>query len=115
MWSYTRVAVKSVQRGSKIYPQRTAKNVNMQKMVGFFIIPCHGRNYDEFAYNLVILRTQNFVASTLSGFYFHLVKDRLYCDHPNSIARRSAVTTLSLGKNIFTINLNLIAIFNENS
>ena len=74
-------------------------------MVGVFIIPCHARNYDDFAYNLVILRTQNFVASTLSGFYFHLVKDRLYCDHPNSIARRSAVTTLSLGKNIFNINL----------
>ena len=43
----------------------------------------------------MVLRTQHFVASTLSAFYFHLVKDRLYCDPAESVERRSAVTALS--------------------
>ena len=43
----------------------------------------------------MVLKTKHFVASNLSAFYFHLIKDRLYCDSASSLERRSAVTALS--------------------
>ena len=52
------------------------------------------QDYDQFAYNQVVLKTQNFVASTLSSFYFYLIKDRLYCDTIDSTSRKSAETVL---------------------
>ena len=50
--------------------------------------------YDQFNYNKVVLQTQFFVASTLSAFYFDLVKDRLYCESIDSKERKSASTVL---------------------
>ena len=38
----------------------------------------------------------------LSSFYFHLIKDRLYCDPEDSPRRRAAVTTLFHILNILT-------------
>ena len=50
--------------------------------------------YDQFLYNKVILQTQFFVGSTLSSFYFDLLKDRLYCESINSKQRKSANTVM---------------------
>ena len=50
--------------------------------------------YEEFYFNKVVLKTQFFVASTLSAFYFSLVKDRLYCDLMESQERKSANTVM---------------------
>ena len=53
-----------------------------------------GESFENFYYNKVCLAVNHFVSNQLSAFYFHLVKDRLYCDAETSLARRSAVTTL---------------------
>ena len=50
--------------------------------------------YENFFYNKVCLSINHFVSNQMSSFYFHLVKDRLYCDAVTSLERRSAVTTL---------------------
>ena len=50
--------------------------------------------YNQFLYNKVVQQTQFFVGSTLSSFYFDLVKDRLYCDMSYSIQRKSANTVM---------------------
>ncbi len=42
----------------------------------------------------VVLRLQAFLANDLSSFYFHRLKDRLYCDAESDPRRRSAVTAL---------------------
>lgn len=43
---------------------------------------------------------QRFVAQDLSSFYFHRVKDRLYCDAASDLRRRSAVTALCYVLNV---------------
>ena len=50
--------------------------------------------YNQFLYNKVVQQTQFFVGSTLSSFYFDLVKDRLYCDMSYSKQRKSANTAM---------------------
>ena len=42
----------------------------------------------------VFLRLQRFLAQDLSAFYFHRAKDTLYCDAPDDLRRRSAVTVI---------------------
>lgn len=51
-------------------------------------------HYDDMAFNKVCQLTQNFVANDLSGFYFTLLKDRLYCEPKTSHQRMSAISTL---------------------
>ena len=46
--------------------------------------------YTNFHYNKVVTQTQFFIGSTLSSFYFDLIKDRLYCDSGTSKERMSA-------------------------
>lgn len=51
-------------------------------------------HYDSFRYHKVCQDTNNLVANDLSSFYFHLVKDRLYCCNMKSVQRKSAVTAI---------------------
>ena len=46
-------------------------------------------------FHQVVLRLQRFLAQDLSAFYFHRAKDTLYCDAPDDLRRRSAVTAIS--------------------
>ena len=52
-------------------------------------------SYDTLFLNRVCQLTQNFTVNELSGFYYSIIKDRLYCDEKFSTHRQSAVTTLS--------------------
>ena len=60
-----------------------------------------GDNFENFNYNKVCLSVNHFVSNQLSAFYFHLIKDRLYCDAETTLQRRSAVTTLWHILNVF--------------
>lgn len=51
-------------------------------------------HYESMAFNKVCQTTQHFVANQLSGLYFHLIKDRLYCHDAYSPERLAAVTVL---------------------
>jgi len=56
-------------------------------------------SYESMKFNKVCISTMNFVVNELSGFYFTIVKDRLYCDAKTSFERKSALSTLHfLGK-----------------
>ena len=50
--------------------------------------------YDAMAYNKVCQSVQHFIANDLSAFFFTIIKDRLYCEPRDSLARKSALTTL---------------------
>ncbi|KAM6913231.1 isoleucine--tRNA ligase, mitochondrial isoform 2-T2 [Xenentodon cancila] len=50
--------------------------------------------YSEFDAGRVIRVLQGFITRELSSFYFSIVKDRLYCDPEDSLARRSCQTVL---------------------
>ncbi|WVQ96550.1 isoleucine-tRNA ligase [Kwoniella sp. CBS 9459] len=50
--------------------------------------------YDTYAFNRVLQSTTTFISSTLSAFYFDIIKDVLYCDAPNSPARTAVVAVL---------------------
>ncbi|KAM9355395.1 isoleucine--tRNA ligase, mitochondrial isoform 2-T2 [Pholidichthys leucotaenia] len=50
--------------------------------------------YSEFDAGRVIRLLQTFITTELSSFYFSIVKDRLYCDPEDSLARRSCQTVL---------------------
>eukprot|EP00095_Tigriopus_kingsejongensis_P004112 maker-scaffold122_size333723-snap-gene-1.10 protein:Tk04112 transcript:maker-scaffold122_size333723-snap-gene-1.10-mRNA-1 annotation:"isoleucine--trna mitochondrial" len=51
--------------------------------------------YNDMQYNMVTRKLEHFLANSLSSFYFHLIKDRLYCDHETSLRRQAAVTSLT--------------------
>jgi isoleucyl-tRNA synthetase len=50
--------------------------------------------YDEYKFYRVAARLVSFCILDLSGFYLDVIKDRLYCDPPNSLSRRAAQTVL---------------------
>ncbi len=50
--------------------------------------------YRDHEYHVVYHTLNNFCAVDLSAIYLDLLKDRLYCSHPTSPARRSAQTAL---------------------
>ncbi|WVF69036.1 isoleucine-tRNA ligase [Kwoniella sp. CBS 6097] len=50
--------------------------------------------YDAYAFNRVLQSTTTFISSTLSAFYFDIIKDVLYCDAPISPARNAVVAVL---------------------
>lgn len=52
-------------------------------------------NYNIYDYNRVLNAALTFLNGTISGFYFTLIKDRLYCDEIDSLRRRSAQTVLN--------------------
>ena len=51
-----------------------------------------GEFYDKFLYNKVCLAINHFVSNQMSSFYFHLIKDRLYCDAQTSLYEADKMT-----------------------
>lgn len=52
------------------------------------------RAYAEYNFHLIFHRTVDLVTNDLSSFYLDIIKDRLYCEDPGGILRRSAQTVL---------------------
>lgn len=50
--------------------------------------------YDNFDFHIVFKSIHNFCVVDMSNFYLDIIKDRLYCEAPNSEARRSAQTAM---------------------
>lgn len=52
------------------------------------------RSYREFEFHMVHHAVHSFCVLDLSAFYLNVLKDRLYCEHPESKERRAAQTVL---------------------
>ncbi len=52
------------------------------------------KEYESISYHRVYREVYNFIVSTLSAFYFDILKDRLYVEGKDSLKRRSAQTVL---------------------
>ncbi|KAI8971969.1 tRNA synthetases class I-domain-containing protein [Mycotypha africana] len=52
------------------------------------------RSYEDYAFNRAVQTIQNFTNTTLSSFYFDIIKDRLYNEKKDSASRRAAQTVL---------------------
>lgn len=50
--------------------------------------------YAAFDYHIVFHAIHNFCVIDMSNFYLDILKDRLYCEKPDSVARRAAQTTI---------------------
>ena len=50
--------------------------------------------YDNYEFHIVSHAINDFCVVELSSFYLDIIKDRLYCEEKNSLARRSAQTAL---------------------
>ncbi len=50
--------------------------------------------YDNYEFHIVSHAINDFCVVELSSFYLDIIKDRLYCEDKNSLARRSAQTAL---------------------
>ena len=55
-----------------------------------------GRLFGEYEFSKSLNLVMNFITNELSGIYFDLCKDSLYCDRADSISRRAIQTTLCL-------------------
>ncbi len=58
--------------------------------------------YDSFDFHVVYHAIYNFCVVDMSNFYLDIIKDRLYCEAPDSLERRSAQTAMYLILNAFT-------------
>ena len=52
--------------------------------------------YDDYEFHVVSHAINDFCVVELSSFYLDIIKDRLYCEETNGLARRSAQTALFL-------------------
>ncbi len=52
--------------------------------------------YEAFDFHIVFKSIHNFCVVDMSNFYLDIIKDRLYCEAPDSEARRSAQTAMYL-------------------
>ncbi len=52
------------------------------------------RSYREYEFHVLYQAVHNFCSVEMGGFYLDVIKDRLYCDAPDSRARRSAQTAM---------------------
>lgn len=50
--------------------------------------------YEAFDYHVVFHAIHNFCVIDMSNFYLDILKDRLYCEAPDSVSRRAAQTTI---------------------
>ena len=50
--------------------------------------------YEAFDFHIVFHAIHNYCTTDLSNFYLDIIKDRLYCEPENSVARRAAQTTI---------------------
>merc|ERR1740137_262260 len=48
--------------------------------------------YDQYQFDRVPLMIEKFINTHVSGFYFHVTKDRIYCSSAVSAQRRSGQT-----------------------
>lgn len=53
-----------------------------------------GDAYKTYDFHVVYHTLNRFCAVDLSSFYIDILKDRIYCDHPSSVRRRSAQTVM---------------------
>ena len=53
-------------------------------------------SYDRYEYHTIYHGIYNFCTVDMSNFYLDVIKDRLYCDVTNGLARRSAQTAIYL-------------------
>lgn len=51
--------------------------------------------YEEYEFHVVFHSIHNFCTVDLSNIYFDVLKDKLYCSHPNDQERKAAQTVLS--------------------
>ncbi|ORX90165.1 isoleucyl-tRNA synthetase [Basidiobolus meristosporus CBS 931.73] len=58
--------------------------------------------YDDFTFNRVVQELNNFTNTSLSAFYFDIVKDRLYADKADSVSRLNVQTVLSNILDVYT-------------
>ena len=54
------------------------------------------QGYDDYDFNVVTHAVNDFCVVEMSNFYLDIIKDRLYCEGKDSLARRSAQTALYL-------------------
>ena len=54
------------------------------------------QGYDDYDFNVVTHAVNDFCVVEMSNFYLDIIKDRLYCQEKNGLARRSAQTALYL-------------------
>lgn len=52
------------------------------------------RAYQQYEFHIVFHSIHNFCTVDLSNIYFDVLKDTLYCSHPDSVERRAAQTVL---------------------
>ena len=52
--------------------------------------------YKDYEFHVISHAVNDFCVVELSSFYLDIIKDRLYCENPNSLKRRSAQTALFL-------------------
>ena len=50
--------------------------------------------YDDYEFNAVTHAINDFCVVEMSNFYLDIIKDRLYCEEKDGLARRSAQTAL---------------------
>ncbi len=53
-------------------------------------------SYDKYQFHLVYQKTLKFCSAELSGDYFEIIRDRMYCDKKSSKSRRSSSTALKI-------------------
>ncbi|KAK9722931.1 isoleucine-tRNA ligase [Basidiobolus ranarum] len=58
--------------------------------------------YDSYTFNRAVQELNNFTNTSLSAFYFDIVKDRLYADGVDSISRLNVQTVLSNILDVYT-------------
>ncbi len=51
-------------------------------------------SYEKYEFHAVTYAIHNFCVVEMSNFYLDIIKDRLYCDAPDSLSRRSAQTAI---------------------
>jgi isoleucyl-tRNA synthetase len=54
------------------------------------------KGYEEYNFHHIFHRTIDLVTGDLSAFYLDIIKDRLYCEAPGGVLRRSAQTVLHI-------------------
>lgn len=76
-------------------PSESLQEVDRWILVHFEEIKARVRDaYEAYQFHVVLSELNRFVSVTLSGFYLDAIKDLLYCERPDSPARRSAQTAL---------------------
>lgn len=69
------------------------------------------RAYEEYEFHVVFHAVHNFCTIELSNIYFDILKDKLYCSHPDDPQRRAAQTALNEVINTLVIMLTPILAF----